>query len=94
MKNNDGWSLGRGIGYGLKYISIMGMIIALLSFAQFLIKFNAGYYENERPDVCKLEPEIVRACEGIDPYNQDQCCELQYGKGYVWDDGCVFRGET
>lgn len=92
MKNQKGWTIGRGIGYGLKYVAFMGAFIAILAFTQFVMKFSIGYYENER--FCDIKQPPIRACEGVDINNQDECCLLQYGEGYVWEDprGCVFRG--
>ncbi len=60
------WTIGKGIGLGLKWLAIMGMVIALFQFAQFLIKFQAGYYE--KPEVCEIDRPIIREQPtGIEP---------------------------
>ena len=73
------WTIGKGVGYGLKWIAIMGMVIAFFGFAQFLLRFQAGYYDRE---FCPKEyPPII-----IDPRDENYC-----PIDMVWDDklGCV-----
>lgn len=51
MKNSE-WTIGKGIYKAGMWLAIMGMVIAMFSFAQFLIKFSAGYYD--RPESCPI----------------------------------------
>jgi len=41
------WSVGRRIAVGLKWMAIMGVIITIFAFVQFVMKFQAGYYDLE-----------------------------------------------
>lgn len=74
LKNNSiikqEWTIGRGIAYGLKWIAIMGMVIALFSFAQFLMKFYRGYYDV--PERCVYQaPEATRIVVENTSYNDN-----------------------
>lgn len=72
MKNKIEWTIGKGIGYGLKWIAIMGIIIALLSFVQFLFRFQVGDYD--RPERYE-EPIETNICpEGYDFDERLQKC--------------------
>ena len=73
MKKNN-WTIGKGIAVAGKWLAIMGMVIALFGFIQFVLKFQAGYYD--RPEVCLNE-------EPLKPIpNTEQYCP----EGFEWDE--------
>jgi len=84
------WSVGKGIAVGLKWIAIMGIIITIFAFAQFVMKLNVGYYDQE---ACESRQIVGDSCGTVTPEYRNECCERQSGPGFYWDDNeCVFNG--
>ncbi len=90
MKNKE-FTIGRGIATAGKWLAIMGMVIALFQFAQFLLRFQAGYLDTL--DGYRVKEPIVReSCGTASPDYRSECCERQFGPGYYWKDNkCTFE---
>lgn len=61
------WSLGKGIAVGLIALSIMGVIIAGISFAEFLIR-------DDRYCECPIEKPVQPVCDVIQEVNGTTTC--------------------
>ena len=86
LKKN--WTVGRGIAVAGKWLAIMGMVIALLTFTFNVMKLQRGYYDRdygikpapERPeDLTQLQSLLV---EEIDQSNLTDGNCLDYATHY------------
>lgn len=75
------WTIGRGIGVGLKWIAISIVIVALISLARD-IWIDDDYYGGDMPRVKMLEsdPELDMVCQDYCYENENNCEWIDVGE--------------